>query len=124
MIPWFKNVEPHKDIKDGVLDEAVFAANLSEVSEGKGGRNVYTNAEMFFSKTFFTAGLKTICKRVIDGLGGKTDSGDRIISLQTGFGGGKTHSLISLFHIAKNSQNYKIVKESAKQLGLNFNEEE
>jgi len=100
MIPWFKNVVPHQDIKDGVLDESVFAADLADVSEGS-GRAVYREAGMFFAKTYFTVGLRTICKRVVDGLNGKTDSGDRVVSLQTGFGGGKTHSLITLYHVAK-----------------------
>ena len=56
---------------------------------------------MFFSKTFFTAGLKNIAKRMIRGLNGGQDADNRVISLQTGFGGGKTHTLISLFHLAK-----------------------
>jgi hypothetical protein len=111
MIPWFKNVIPHQDIKDGMLDESVFAADLAEVSEGS-GRAVYRDAGMFFAKTYFTAGLRTICKRVIDGLNGKTDSGDRVISLQTGFGGGKTHSLIALFHVARQGKNIADIAEA------------
>ncbi len=55
---------------------------------------------MFFAKTYITAGLRDIANRVIVALnGGETEN--RVISLQTGFGGGKTHSLITLFHIAK-----------------------
>lgn len=100
MTPWFKNVKPHSDIRDGHLDESVFAANLSEVALGT-GREIYTNPEMFFSKTFFTSGIKNIAKRVIHGLNGGQDSDNRVISLQTGFGGGKTHTLISLYHLAK-----------------------
>jgi hypothetical protein len=100
MTPWFKNVTPHQVVRDGVPDESVFAADLSEVAIGK-GRPVYAKPELFFSKTYLTLGLRTICKRVIDGLNGKIDSGDRAVSLQTGFGGGKTHSLIALYHIAK-----------------------
>ena len=103
MIPWFKNVIPHKDIKDGNLDESVFAANLADVAAGRGPA-VYTDAKAFFTKTYFTSGIKTICKRVVKGLAGDTDAGDRSISLQTGFGGGKTHSLITLYHIAKQGQ--------------------
>ena len=56
---------------------------------------------MFFQKTFFTAGIKNIAKRVVQGLNGGQDSDNRVISLQTGFGGGKTHTLISLYHLAK-----------------------
>jgi hypothetical protein len=100
MQPWFKNVTPHKDIQDGHLDESVFAANLAEVAAGT-GREIYTSPEMFFQKTYFTLGLKSIAKRVVQGLNGGQDANNRVISLQTGFGGGKTHTLISLYHLAK-----------------------
>lgn len=100
MTSWFKNVKPQADIQNGHLDESVFAANLADVAAGK-GKEIYTSPEMFFSKTYFTAGLKNIAKRVIQGLNGGQDSDNRVISLQTGFGGGKTHTLISLFHLAK-----------------------
>jgi Protein of unknown function (DUF499) len=100
MQAWFKNVTPHKDIQDGHLDESIFAANLAEVAAGT-GREIYNSPDMFFQKTFFTTGLKNIAKRVILGLNGGQDADNRVISLQTGFGGGKTHTLISLFHLAK-----------------------
>lgn len=98
--PWFRVVSPHMDIKMGRLDESIFAADLAEVAMGN-GREIYTNPVVFFSKTFFTAGLKSIAKTVIKGLNGKEDAENRVMSLQTGFGGGKTHTLISLFHICK-----------------------
>lgn len=99
-MPWFRVVTPHLDIKQGNLDESVFAANLSEVALGV-GREIYGNSALFFSKTFFTAGLKNIARTVIKGLNGKEDAENRVISLQTGFGGGKTHTLISLYHLCK-----------------------
>ncbi|MEI6122707.1 MAG: DUF499 domain-containing protein [Bacteroidota bacterium] len=100
MQPWFKNVTPHKDIQEGHLDESVFAANLAEVADGT-GREIYINPEMFFQKTYFTAGVKNIAKRVVQGLNGGQTADNRVISLQTGFGGGKTHTLISLYHLAR-----------------------
>ncbi len=99
MKPWFKNVTPHQDIKLGILDEAVFAANLGEVAHNE-GKEVYNNPELFFSKTSFTKGLKNISKKVLSGLNGGVDAENRVISLQTGFGGGKTHALICLYHLA------------------------
>jgi predicted AAA+ superfamily ATPase len=97
-LPWFRAVTPHLDIRQGRLDESVFAANLAEVALG-GGREIYSNPVLFFSKTFFTSGIKTIAKTVIKGLNGTEDAENRVMSLQTGFGGGKTHTLISLYHI-------------------------
>lgn len=99
MIAWFHQVEPHEDIKKGNLDESVFAANLGEVAS-ENGRAVYQYPRNFFQKTYFTEGLKNIAKRVISGLNKKEDGENRVISLQTGFGGGKTHSLIMLYHLA------------------------
>lgn len=99
-MPWFRVVTPHLDIRQGRLDESVFAANLAEVALG-GGREIYSNPVVFFSKTYFTSGIKTIAKTVIKGLNGTEDAENRVMSLQTGFGGGKTHTLISLYHICK-----------------------
>lgn len=110
--PWFQTVSPHLDIKTGRLDESVFAASLSEVALGN-GREVYNNAATFFSKTFFTAGLKTVARRVMKGLNGKEDAENRVISLQTGFGGGKTHTLISLWHLANAGPNIAQWRDAA-----------
>lgn len=96
---WFTNVYPHYDIRNGSLDESVFAANLSEVALGI-GQEVYSNPTMFFEKTYITAGLRDIANRVVRALNGE-ETDNRVVSLQTGFGGGKTHTLISLYHIAK-----------------------
>lgn len=120
LIPWFKQVTPHLDIKQGRLDESVFAANLSEVALGS-GREIYQNQALFFEKTYFTAGIKTVAKRVIQGLNGNADAENRVISLQTGFGGGKTHTLISLFHVAgwgKKAKDSKHVEELLEYTGL------
>jgi hypothetical protein len=111
---WFNNVRPHLDIREGNLDESVFAADLAEVSLGT-GRVVYTNSSLFFEKTYFTAGLSNIAERVIKGLNGNEDGENRVISLQTGFGGGKTHTLITLYHLANAGSNIPdIVKENIK----------
>lgn len=99
MVPWFENVFPHSDIRNGILDESVFAANINDVVNGI-GPDVYIIPATFFLKTFITAGLRDIAKRVVEALNGE-ESENRVISLQTGFGGGKTHTLISLYHIAK-----------------------
>ncbi|MDX2128855.1 MAG: DUF499 domain-containing protein [Chloroherpetonaceae bacterium] len=99
--PWFNVVKPHSDIAQGRLDESVFAANLSEVALGS-GPEVYNNPVLFFSKTHITEGLKNLAKRVVMGLNGDEEADNRTIQLQTNFGGGKTHSLISLLHLCKN----------------------
>ena len=99
LVPWFNNCLPHYDIRSGVLDESIFAANLNEVAMDT-GPEVYTNPTTFFAKTYITAGLRDIANRVVRALNGE-ETENRVISLQTGFGGGKTHTLISIYHIVK-----------------------
>ena len=101
--PWFQNCMPHYDIRTGNLDETAFAANLNEVAMGYGTEE-YANPSIFFMKTYVTAGLRDLVGRVVRALNGEA-TGNRIISLQTGFGGGKTHSLISLYHVVREGAN-------------------
>jgi hypothetical protein len=101
--PWFGVATPHEDIREGRLDEAVFAANIWAVVQGT-APGVYLDPEEFFQKTYMTLGLETILKRVAGALQGGGDSGDRVISLQTAFGGGKTHTLVALWHLARHGK--------------------
>jgi hypothetical protein len=68
---------------------------------------VYLDPEEFFRKTYLTTGLTTVLSRVAGALRGGGESGDRIISLQTAFGGGKTHTLVALWHLAKHADRLK-----------------
>ncbi len=88
---------PHKDILEGNLNMDVFAANLWDVYN-KTAPEEYQNREEFFKKTYETKGLTNILNIVQKRLEGK--GGDAIIQLQTPFGGGKTHSLIAMYHKA------------------------
>jgi len=100
--PWFAVAMPHEDIREGRLSEAVFAANLWAVVQGT-APDVYLKAEDFFAKTYLTAGLANVLRKVARALSGDADAGDRILSLQTTFGGGKTHALVALWHLAKHT---------------------
>ena len=96
---------PHEDIVKGRLVMDVFAADLWQVAQGKAPID-YQDSDLFFTKTFITDGLKNILEIAKARLEGK--SGDSIIQLQTPFGGGKTHTLIALYHKAK-EWNAKVV---------------
>ena len=89
---------PHKDILDGRLTMDVFAADLWEVSKNR-GPDEYRDAKRFFEKTYRTEGLSNLLAVVQKRLEGK--GGDPVIQIQTPFGGGKTHTLIALYHNAK-----------------------
>src|SRR6516162_8331649 len=96
---WRQVVTPHADIRQGKFDASVFAANLGEVLAGRGAVD-YRDAKTFFSKTYMTRGLTEL---VIDVLRRLSGPGKRepVIQLQTAFGGGKTHTLLTLYHLLK-----------------------
>jgi hypothetical protein len=98
--PWHTVALPHGDIREGRLDETVFAANIWAVRQND-APSTYLDPVQFFAKTFLTAGLKRVMTKVGQALCGTSDAGDRIISLQTAFGGGKTHTQVALWHLAK-----------------------
>lgn len=89
---------PHQDILDGKLTMDVFAADLWEVSKNR-GPDEYRDAKRFFDKTYRTEGLSNLLAVVQKRLEG--NGGDPVIQIQTPFGGGKTHTLIALYHNAK-----------------------
>jgi len=98
MKPFIMIARPHKDILEGRLTMDVFAADLWEVFQGRAPAE-YRDPDLFFKKTYFTYGLKNLFNIAEKRLKGK--GGDAVIQLQTPFGGGKTHSLIALYHKAK-----------------------
>ena len=102
---WYNSIMPQYDIRNGQLDESIFAANIEEVATGT-APVVYQDLVSFFDRTYVTDGMRELIRRVVQALNGK-ESQNRVISLQTGFGGGKTHSLISLYHVVKDSRTFK-----------------
>ncbi|MCD6239886.1 MAG: ATP-binding protein [Thermotogae bacterium] len=105
MKPFVQIASPHSDILEGRLTMDVFAADLWQVVTGKAPPD-YQDKDIFFKKTYPTKGLKNILEIAKNRLEGR--SGDSIIQLQTPFGGGKTHTLIALYHKAR-EWNTKVV---------------
>ena len=115
---WWQVCTPHNDILEGRFDQSVFAADLGDVINGKGPQD-YQDAVLFYEKTYITAGLQELISTVLGRLSGSS-KGQSVIQLQTSFGGGKTHSLLSLYHIVKNSDKVKhmpVVKDLMKATG-------
>jgi Predicted ATPase (AAA+ superfamily) len=102
MKSWREVINPHPDIRAGRFDESVFAADLSDVIADRGPLE-YRDAELFFRKTYPTQGLVSLLSAIALRLSGK-GGGQAIIQIQTPFGGGKTHSLIALYHLFQNPQ--------------------
>lgn len=88
---------PHDDIKNGTLEMNVFAADLWSTKQGTGPEE-YTDPKVFFRKTYETDGLKELLENVQKRVKGQ--GGDPVLQVQTPFGGGKTHSMIALYHKA------------------------
>jgi hypothetical protein len=91
---------PRKEVLEGELDDAIFAADFGQLIDGSAPR-VYGHAETFFRNTEPTPDLKSLCTAVFAALADKKEAG-QLIRLSTGFGGGKTHAVMALWHLAKN----------------------
>lgn len=96
LAPWRQVVNPHPDVAQGRFEQAEFAADLYQVLHGKADQE-YQDPTAFFARTYITDGLRDLIRIAAQRLSAR--GGDPIIELQTSFGGGKTHSLIALFHL-------------------------
>lgn len=94
---WRDVIRPNTDVIEGSFRKSEFAADLQEVFEGKAKTPEYGETEIFFNQTYITPGLRELLVNTLKRLGGK--GGNPVIQLKTGFGGGKTHSLIALYHL-------------------------
>jgi hypothetical protein len=94
--PWREVVTPHPDVASGRYQQAEFAADLWQVYQ-KEATDEYQHPTEFFRRTFLTEGLTRLLKGALERLAGK--GGDPVVELQTNFGGGKTHSILALWHL-------------------------
>jgi len=95
--PWREIAEPHPDVSSGRYHQAEFAADLAQVLAGKAGPE-YQDPVEFFSRTYLTSGMTALLKETVQRLAGK--AGEPVVQLKTAFGGGKTHSMLALYHLA------------------------
>lgn len=95
--PWREIARPHKDVLEGSFKQSEFAADISQVAGGT-APDEYQNAEKFFSRTYITEGMRLLLISVAQRLAGH--GGDPVIQLQTAFGGGKTHTMLAVYHLA------------------------
>jgi predicted AAA+ superfamily ATPase len=94
--PWREIIIPHEDVASGRYQQAEFAADLWQVHLG-GGTAEYLDPAEFFRRTYLTESLKEMLSSALLRLSG--NGGDPVIELQTNFGGGKTHSMLALYHL-------------------------
>ena len=96
--PWHEVVQLRDDVKTGELSLSIFAADLYDVVMQKGQRPVYEDPSEFFALTYPTYNLRELVKDVCLRLDRKSDKAYRKLSVN--YGGGKTHTLITLWHLA------------------------
>lgn len=97
MKPWREVAIPHADVLKGTFQQAEFAADITAVRTGKAPHE-YQDAAAFFERTYITEGMRLLLTQVAQRLSGR--GGEPVIQLQTAFGGGKTHTLLAVLHLA------------------------
>ena len=94
--PWREVITPHPDVASGRFQQAEFAADLGQVTRGEGA-DEYRNPREFFQRTYITEGLRHLLTNALLRL--EANAGDPVVELLTNFGGGKTHSMLALYHL-------------------------
>ena len=100
--PWYKVVTPREDLREGKpLDASEFAVHLDDVRNGCAPPD-YQKPDRFFARTYLTKNLSTLAGEAVRRLSGQRTETSAVFNLATQFGGGKTHALTLLFHLARN----------------------
>src|SRR3954468_12957906 len=97
--PWREVLAPHEDVATGNFQAAEFAADLYKVAATKDAEKDYAEPVQFFARTYLTEGLRDLIERSVRRLAGDQNASP-VVNLQTNFGGGKTHSMLALWHLA------------------------
>lgn len=122
--PWLECVKLHPDVVSDDFSEDIFALDLGTLSDYLIGRElgqpeaelrrvpaVYRDADSFFAASYLTGGLKSLLEDVLGRLAGAP--GNRVLRLQTPFGGGKSHTLAALLHAARSREALDALPEAA-----------
>src|ERR1035438_5555699 len=119
--PWYKVVTPREDLRENrPLDASEFAVHLDNVRHGTAPAD-YKDPQRFFERTFLTKNLTELGAGVVRRLSGIKVETSAIYNLTTQFGGGKTHALTLLYHLAKagpTASNWKGVQSLLDQAGV------
>lgn len=97
--PWREVIRPHDDVARGEFTASEFAADLHLVRTGQATSPEYGDPVEFFTRTYLTEGLRDLLSRALRRVGGGDGNASPVVNLQTNFGGGKTHSMLALYHL-------------------------
>jgi hypothetical protein len=102
LTPWHKSATPREDLRKGKpMDAAEFAVNLDRVRDGKAPDD-YKDPKQFFERTYLTKNLTALAAEVQRRFSGERTETSAVFNMATQFGGGKTHALTLLYHLARN----------------------
>lgn len=96
--PWREVIRPHDDVARGAFTASEFAADLHLVHTGQATSPEYGDPVEFFTRTYLTEGLRDLLSRALRRVNGEVGASP-VVNLQTNFGGGKTHSMLALYHL-------------------------
>jgi hypothetical protein len=113
--PWIEVALPHPDVIANRFKEAEFAADLFAVDAGHASEGYGTPAA-FYGITYLTEGLSRVLVAALQRLAGM--GGDPVIGLQTNFGGGKTHTMVAIYHLARHLADGGEARELTGMAGL------
>lgn len=110
--PWYQVVTPREDLRDNrPLDASEFAVHLDHIRTGRGSVSKdYSDPARFFERTFLTGSLLELASQVVRRLNGIQVETSAVFNMSTQFGGGKTHALTTLFHLARHGDAAKTWK--------------
>jgi len=121
MEPWYKVATLRKEVREGrSFNPDEFAIALEQVVAGTAPDD-YKNPDQFFARTCFTRALREHAGMVLRRLSGRTDNTAPVLTLITQFGGGKTHTLTTLYHLVTNGDaaaNFPGVPELLREAGI------
>ena len=108
MKPWYQVVTPREDLRENrPLDASEFAVHLDHIREGRASED-YLDPRRFFARTHFTTSLIDLTSQVLRRLSGIQVETSAVFNMATQFGGGKTHALAALYHLAKHGDEAKL----------------
>src|SRR5271169_5391820 len=121
METWYKVATPRREVREGrSFNPDEFAIALEQVVAGSAPED-YRDPAKFFSRTYFTRALREHAGMVLKRLAGQTENAAPVLTLITQFGGGKTHTLTALYHLARNgakANDYQGVGDLLREAGL------
>ncbi len=104
--PWYQVVTPREDLRENrPMEASEFAVHLDHIRTKRDTVSKdYSEPARFFDRTYLTESLLELSSQVVRRLNGIQLETSAVFNMATQFGGGKTHSLTTLFHLAEHGE--------------------